>query len=57
MGVPDVHIIPAGVVCMVDWDVTSACENIGSSLIPQLIHRLLNWRYFKQGYVEGVDCR
>jgi|688.fasta_scaffold929605_1 hypothetical protein len=54
MVVPGVHIIPAGVVCMVDGGVTSACENIGSSLVPKLIHRLLNWRYFMQGTVEDV---
>jgi hypothetical protein len=55
MGVPGVHIIPAGVVCMVDGGVSSAGENIGSSLVPQLIHRLLNWRYFKKGSIEDVD--
>jgi hypothetical protein len=55
MVVTGVHIIPAGVVCIVDGGVTSARENIGSSLVPQLIHRLLNWRYFKKGSIEDVD--
>jgi hypothetical protein len=55
MVVPGVHIIPAGLVWMVDGGVTSACENIGSSLVPQLIHRLLNWRYFQKGSIEDVD--